>query len=227
MAPWCNRLDCQPLTVAGRVVALTPNFPDGTAIHGQVYALPWQHAGPDRLRVLAGGDAWPWRYQATMHIAASDRTIVLSYELTNVDDVPMPAGIGIHPWFAKPVQVGIPARRVYPVNAATEPDPEPISGRYDLRTAMAMPDDLDATWADLTENVIRLRWPRPGITVTFAFDATQSCVVAASPADVDAVAVEPQTHAPGGLRRLREHQSLPMALLEPGASLTIRYLLGC
>ena len=33
MAPWTNRADPSPMTIAGRRIDLAPNFPDGTAIH--------------------------------------------------------------------------------------------------------------------------------------------------------------------------------------------------
>src|SRR5512141_1103186 len=41
MAPWCNRIAATPVTVDGELVALLPNFEDGTAIHGQVSTAPW------------------------------------------------------------------------------------------------------------------------------------------------------------------------------------------
>jgi len=223
MAPWCNRLDCRPVNIAGRTVALSPNFPDGSAIHGQVYAQPWQQVNDRRLEILAGGNTWPWRYKVAMDITAADAAITLDYMLTNVDDVPMPAGIGIHPWFAKPVEVLIPAHSVYPANAATAAKPEPVSPPFDLRSCAVMADDLDATWTGLTEQIVRLRWPQHEITASLAFAADQSCVVGASPAHLDAVAIEPQTHAPAGLRRLLHAQPQPMRLLDPGTSLSISY----
>ena len=41
MAPWCNRIEARPTRIGAREVDLASNFPDGTAIHGQVYARPW------------------------------------------------------------------------------------------------------------------------------------------------------------------------------------------
>ena len=57
MAPWCNRLEAVPVEVAGRTVALASNFPDGTAIHGQVYRQPWRLDAEAIELVAAGG--WP------------------------------------------------------------------------------------------------------------------------------------------------------------------------
>ena len=56
MAPWCNRARTGPMAVAGRTTDLVSNFPDGTAIHGQVYARPWELAGDGWLTVRADID---------------------------------------------------------------------------------------------------------------------------------------------------------------------------
>ncbi|MEO6578403.1 MAG: hypothetical protein ABIO99_05845, partial [Candidatus Limnocylindria bacterium] len=51
LAPWGNRLEAGPTDVADQAVNLEPNFDDGSAIHGQVYARPWEVVGDGRLRV--------------------------------------------------------------------------------------------------------------------------------------------------------------------------------
>ncbi len=65
MAPWCNRVAAHPFEVAGRTVDLAPNFPDGTAIHGQVYARPWLISPEGSMRIGGGGNGWPWAYEVT------------------------------------------------------------------------------------------------------------------------------------------------------------------
>ena len=62
MTPWCNRIEAAPVDVGGHRIALGSNFPDGTAIHGQVYVRPWQPAGDGALPIDGGGDGdgWPW-----------------------------------------------------------------------------------------------------------------------------------------------------------------------
>ncbi len=46
-------------------------------------------------------------------------------------------------------------------------------------------------------------------------------VVAASPSDVEAIAVEPETHAPQALRRLRNGEPGGLTMLEPGGALEL------
>lgn len=221
LAPWANRLDPGPAEAAGRTVDLASNFDDGSAIHGQVYARPWDLLTDRRLRVLAGGDGWPWTYEVTLEVAADETTLRLDLELRNLDDAPMPAGLGLHPWFRQPVAVAVHAERVFPSNSAPEPEPRPVAGPHDLRALGRMAPDLDATWEGLGEPPVEFAWPDEGIAARLTFDAPARYVTAASPSGVAAVAVEPQTHVPRGLARLRDGSVGGLALLAPGASLRL------
>jgi aldose 1-epimerase len=223
MAPWCNRIQAGTTRFGSQEVRLDSNFRDGTAIHGQVYRLPWDRQPDATLRVQAGGDGWPWEYDVTQRIEIDGHTLRLDHHLTNLSDEPMPAGIGIHPWFVRPAQVRIRAAAVYPRNTDSAPDPEPVAGPYDLRERRAMPDGLDATWTELGDPPgdppVELAWPNLGITATIRVAAQTIFIVAASPASLGAIAVEPQTHAPQGLRRLLNDEPGALTVLNPRDSL--------
>jgi len=221
MAPWCNRLPPMPTEVAGRVLDLPANFRDGTAIHGQVDQAPWQRAGDASFRIRGGEDGWPWPYAVEQAFTIDGEGLELALRLTNLADAPMPAGIGIHPWFAKPVAVAINATAVHPDNLATEARPVPVAGALDRRRLEPMPEDLDATWTEIGEPPITLEWPGPGIGCTITFDAPTRVVTAASPAAIDAVAVEPATHAPAGIRRLLGSEPGGMSLLGGGETMEL------
>lgn len=229
MAPWCNRLDTAPVIVRNRSVRLRPNFTDGTAIHGQVYAVPWRTVdeGVDEgtFTVSGGGHGWPWTYDVTLHLAVAAATVTLTYTLTNTSDAPMPAGIGFHPWFREPLTVRIPAARAFPVNASTAPQPEPVTGDLDLRDGRPLPAGVDATWVGLSTSCVTLTWPMHGISMTMRTEAAEAVVVAANPSDLHGSAVELQTHAPAGLRRLVHGQPYGLRQLDPGASLRLHLAL--
>lgn len=221
MAPWCNRIEAGEVEVGSRRVALAPNFADGTAIHGQAYARPWMARGDGAYSVVGGGDGWPWEYEVGLAVAVADRTVRLGLTLANRSPDPMPAGLGLHPWFLRPLLVAIRGDAVHRVNTATEPLPEPVTGPFDLREVEAMSADLDATWTDLHEPPVELRWPGPGIRATMRVASATRFIVAASPASLDAIAVEPQTHAPQGLRRLLGGEPGGLAMLAPGDTLRL------
>jgi aldose 1-epimerase len=222
MAPWCNRIDANPVRVDSHRVALRANFPDGTAIHGQVYARPWDVLEDGTLRVRSGGDGWPWAYEVGQRIEVVDDVVRIELALTNLADDPMPAGLGIHPWFRRPLLLAIRGDRVHRSNTESKPWPERVSGPFDLRAVGTMADDLDGTWSDLTQPPVELRWPAQHIRVVMRTVSPTSYVVAASPRSIDAIAVEPETHAPQGLRRMLGDEPGGLTRLDPGRTLRLQ-----
>jgi aldose 1-epimerase len=220
MAPWCNRAQAGPMTVAGRTVDLPANFADGSAIHGQVYARPWRVRADGSLHVT-GGDGWPWPYEVTALVTVEGPALTCDYRLVNRSDGPMPAGIGLHPWFRRPVALRVPADAVYPANTGSARDPIPVAGAHDLRTARLPDADLDGTWTALAVPRIELAWAPAGISASLEVEAERTLVAVATPAQLDAVAVEPQTHGPDGLRRLERGEPDAVTLLPAGESLSL------
>ena len=223
MAPWCNRVAPGPMALAGRTIDLKANFFDGTAIHGQVMVRPWRHEGDGTFRIEGGGDGtgWPWPYAVEERVSVDGARLTVELRLTNTADAPMPGGIGLHPWFLKPVRVAIGARGVLSTNVASPAQPEPVSGDLDRRRLALMPDGLDATWTDLADPPVVFDWPETGVRATMTVEAPVLFIVAASPGDKDAVAVEPQTHAPDGIRRLLNGEPGALSLIPPGETLAL------
>ncbi|MBI2763048.1 MAG: hypothetical protein HYX54_04765 [Chloroflexi bacterium] len=229
MAPWCNRIDPVPTAVGESIVSVPANTPDGTALHGQVYLAPWQERGPGFYAVRGGGagTGWPWPYETTLRVTAAvsgiDRaTLTVGQVLTNLADGPMPGGVGLHPWFQGPLEIRIAADLVLPSNVDSARSIEDVSGAFDLRSMGGMPSDLDATWLDPGHPPVELRWPNLGIQAVMEVTSDAGlCIVAASPVDAGAVAVEPETHAPQGLRRLLAGDPYGLTWLRPGRSITL------
>jgi aldose 1-epimerase len=224
MAPWANRAPAGVRELAGRRLALRPNFVDGTAIHGLVYADPWETVADETLAIRHGGDggAWPWAFELTLAAAVEHDSLVLDYRLVNRSAEPMPAGIGLHPWFRRPMEVRVPSERVYTTNIGSPRDPAPVAGTHDLRTLGRPADGLDATWAGVSPARVELAWPRDGVTAELEIGATGEPLVAiASPPSIDAVAIEPQTHGPDPLRRLERGEPDAPALLGGGDELRL------
>lgn len=64
---------------------------------------------------------------------------------------------------------------------------------------------------------MQLHWPAIGVTATMRVRSGAGvCIVVASPSSLDAVAVEPQTHAPQGLRRFLNGEPGGLHALDPG-----------
>ncbi|HEX5578358.1 MAG TPA: hypothetical protein VFY43_01700 [Candidatus Limnocylindria bacterium] len=220
MAPWCNRLAAGVTKVHGHTVSLAANFADGSAIHGQVATRPWDVAPDGSCSVGAGGDGWPWPYQVSLSAAIDGSELRMAWRLTNLADEPMPAGIGFHPWWRWPVRLRLDAESVYASNTQPAAEPAAVSGSLDLGRLAAPAAGLDGTWV-ATGVPLELAWPELGLRARLTTSAAARFVAVATPPDIDAIAVEPQTHAPDGLRRLLEGRPDGLAWLAPGDALLL------
>lgn len=223
MLPWTNRISPGPTRVGSRRLDLRVNFRDGTAIHGLHYITPWDVAGEGTYAASGGGDAtgWPWSYDVGLAVVVDGSTLRITHGVTNRSDDPMPAGAGIHPWFREPVQVRVRARRQIASNNDPTASHEPVSAELDMSEFRPLPENVDAAWAEVMQPAFELRWPELRLSATVRTRPAAVYVVAANPGTVNAVAVEPQTHAPWGMRRLMDGEPGGLAWLEPGATLNL------
>jgi aldose 1-epimerase len=222
MAPWCNRIVAGRSEISGHTLDLEPNFPDGSAIHGQVYQVPWDVESDGILSVLGGGTGWPWTYRVRQRLAIEPSRLLVQLALTNLSATPMPGGLGLHPWFRRPVEVRIDAARVLPSNTDPVGQFTDVTGALDLRSLGTMSKDLDAAWLPDRDPAVELYWPEIGVSALLRARSEKGvCIVAASPSSLDAIAVEPQTHAPYGLRRLERGEAHGLSWLAPGDTLRL------
>ncbi|HYI21348.1 MAG TPA: hypothetical protein VEX62_01810 [Candidatus Limnocylindrales bacterium] len=223
MLPWTNRIAARPTLVGSGTVDLAANFKDGTAIHGLHYATPWDIDEVGSYSVSGGGNesGWPWPYTGRVEIRVEGSSVRVRHAVTNLSDEPMPAGVGIHPWFRTPVEVRVPARVAIASNTDAQAPHEPLSADLDFRVPRELPTGLDAAWTDVDQPCVELRWPHLDISAELRASAPTVYVVAARPDNVDAVAVEPQTHAPWGLRRLLDDERGGLDWLPPNTTLTL------
>ena len=82
---------------------------------------------------------------------------------------------------------------------------------------------VDATWPVAASGLVaELHWPDTGTHVEVHVESDAAFVVAANPGNRDAIALETQTHAPQGLRRLSNREPGALTMVAPDASLRPR-----
>jgi aldose 1-epimerase len=106
LAPYANRIDGGAFAFEGRAVRLpvTPGF-EPHALHGVGWRSRWNvqraHGGSIDLALAAeAGPEWPWAWTALHRLRLSEVGLEMSLAITNEDRAPMPAGLGLHPYFA-------------------------------------------------------------------------------------------------------------------------------
>lgn len=233
MAPWANRVPDAVMATSDGPVHLVPNFDDGSAIHGQVYARPWRVVGPGRLEVTVRPEAgFPFAYTVMAEVTLDSGSVLYTLTLRNDDDRPMPAGLGWHPWFAAhsgSLRITVPARLAYKQTPDYLPvgGPEPIAhGHLDLRGGAVPPWGAHEIYTGLSRSLVTLTWDGHAVVAELSFDAQADHVVVYASRPHDAVAVEPQTHAPDGHRRAAAGEAGGLCVLRPAGRLQVRYRLS-
>lgn len=104
LVPYANRIADGRFTFGKHEVELEvlPQF-SPHALHGDGWLKPWEmldrRDGSISLVYRHAADAWPWSYEATQTFTALDDRLRIDLSLTNAGEEPMPAGLGLHPYF--------------------------------------------------------------------------------------------------------------------------------
>ena len=238
MAPWSNRISKGLFEFEGKRHQLRVNFPDDTAIHGDVRYRPWtiQTAASDKfIAVLDSSDFpdfnYPFKLKFKHTVELKKNTLSMSLSIENKDCSNAPAGMGFHPFFKRRLTehdqdavLLLPAEKVYPDVKCIPTGPAiPVSGETDLRREKFLGNpNLDHCYTELTENVIRLIYKGSKVELRYEFDPIFSHTVIYAPRDEkgqpkDFVAIEPVTHMNNGFNFLAQGwKGTGIKVLRPG-----------
>jgi aldose 1-epimerase len=238
LAPWSNRIAGAAFELDGERHELTPNFPDGTAIHGDARTRPWNVLASGPSRFEASLDArdfsdfnFPFAlaFRHSLELSADRLRVELSIE--NVDRRRAPVGFGFHPFLRRrltgrdrdvillaPLDLVYPATDCLPVGPAI-----PVSGRTDLRGLRRLGSPgLDDCFTGLADTDFRMIYPESGVEVRFRVDPVFTHAVIYAPNDErgaprDFFCVEPVSCANDGFNLLaRGARDTGVKLLDPG-----------
>ncbi len=128
--PFPNRIRGGRFTWVGREYALTANDPaQKNAIHGYACRNPWRVVGQgaDEEGAWVAGEfvcsrdggyrreMWPADHAIKLTVRLGKGTLRIEAEVTNPDSVPLPFGLGYHPYFRLPAEalIEVPADRFW------------------------------------------------------------------------------------------------------------------
>jgi aldose 1-epimerase len=105
LVPYANRIANGRFAFGGQEYRLPLNFGEHPhSLHGLGWHAEWTvaEANADQATLIHthdGGAGWPWAYRAAQRFVLAPSEMRVELSLTNVSDAPMPAGLGLHPYF--------------------------------------------------------------------------------------------------------------------------------
>lgn len=241
LLPYSNRIRDARFTFQGRAVQLQPNTKDGLAQHGDVRNRPWgvTRASEGHLictfdsRDFSNGNGadmnWPWAFTARVEYRLHGPHLDTTVTLTNADTSDMPAGLGLHPYFAR-LQGGTDPTLTFdaPLTYDTDDRSLTVGGAREVRPAedYRVPTALGARQIDRTftawDGVVRLDWAAdggPARAVVQTADNVYSHLVVFTAPD-GSLALEPVSHATDAFNlAARGVAGVDLRVLSPGQSL--------
>lgn len=230
LLPYANRIDRGAFTFAGRdvVVRRTAGF-EPHALHGIGWLRPWAvlETGHDFVELALATEAspdWPWAWTASHGLRLDGDGLEMTLSITNENRDSMPAGLGLHPYFA-----------ITPESVLTAPSPHVwLNDATDIPNRLAPATDLfdwsqgkDVASAPFVDNAYagwsgEARLEHPSHVIDMIASPNARWLQIYAPRDAAFVCVEPVTHRPdahnapadevSGLIGLASGESLSMSM---------------
>jgi aldose 1-epimerase len=228
LVPFSNRVADARFAFHGRVYQLEQNLPpEPHAIHGQGWQSPWAveqaSAGRAGLTFAHAVSGTPLDYRARQSFALHDDGLEIALELTNAGAVPMPAGMGQHPYFIRTDGVTLRARLDHvwlPDERKIPQQRVPLPAAWDFADGLRLaPLDLDHCFGGW-DGRAELHWPE--MDLTLAIEATPALrhLVIYVPPGQDFFCIEPVSHVNDGFNMLeRGVEGTGVHVLTPGQTL--------
>ncbi|NYZ12168.1 aldose 1-epimerase [Azospirillum sp. RWY-5-1] len=226
LVPFSNRIAQGRFTFDGRPVRLPcppPHAPH--AIHGHGWAAPWRLDAADgrsaRLVYSHPADSWPWRYTAVQTLALDPEGLSVGMEMTNDSDAPMPAGLGVHPYFPKPPGTRLTARAgsVWLNGPTILPERRaPVPPEWDFSTGATMDGVVIDNGFPGWDGTAVVSWPDRGLALTMRADPLFRHLIVYAPPGGDFMCVEPVSHMTDAVNR-RDVPDSGFTVLAPGERL--------
>jgi aldose 1-epimerase len=204
LVPYSNRIAAGRLCVDGGTIQLKPNWPGmRNPMHGDGWAHPWTVVRSDTrsaelLYEHDGKAGWPFRYRARQSFRLDEHSLTANISVENREDRALPAGIGLHPFFARDpdTELAFHTARVWLADAETLPTIRvAVPPQWDFRTPRRVDEATADNCFDGWDGRATIVWPRHGLRLDLEASDRLRHVVLYIPPGKDYFALEPVSHA--------------------------------
>ncbi len=229
--PWFGRLYDGLPDPGGRadlkptLAACDPEHP----LHGDGWVGAWEtlsHSDDRLLLRFEGGPAaasgFPYPYEATQAFSLSRAGLMIILTLRNIGDAPMPAGLGLHPYFQRTpaTRVAFKAQKKWTPPGVGPGRLEAIANGLGAASRAHLPEaTVDHSFAGFSGEA-EISGEGPPIRLR----STAPILHLYTPSGVPYFCFEPVTHLPGELTR--RASGFGGVMLAPGASLGLEMAIG-
>ena len=219
LVPFSNRIANGRLVVGGDEIVLKPNWPGQLhPMHGDGWARPWQVARQEVGSAALvyehdGRDGWPFRYRARQVFNLGEEGLRVAMTIENLESRPVPAGLGLHPFFPRDADTELACRveGVWRADAEVLPiDRIAVPPEWSFADSRPLDDVVLDNCFDGWDGRAAIRWPQRGLGLTLEATEPFRHLVIYVPKGRPHFCVEPASHANGAVAR---------ALLPAGAVL--------
>ncbi len=228
LVPFSNRIAHGRFVFNGRPVALAPD-PIGArhAIHGLGWRRPWTvEAASGREATLVfchDGGEWPWAFEARQTFTLDGEALTIVLALRNRADEPMPAGLGLHPFFPGRARARLTADLPFVWETGADPLPRaranvPPEWNFARGRALA-PLALDHCFSG-GAGILRIEWEGQPLALSIERQGSNHAVIY-TPRDRDFFCVEPVSHVPDAVNRPEGVDVTGLRVLAPGEEMRL------
>ena len=233
LVPFSNRIANGRLVFQGREYRMEPNMkPHPHPLHGHGFRGQWRVVETTAASATLGfsydGADFPSAYTSTQRIALGQNELTIDIAVKNTGDGPMPAGLGLHPFFRKPAGTKL-QMQVAGVWLAANDDGIPtervsVPREWDFSVLRELGDVvLDHCFPGWESQRAVIEWPDVGLRATLTAEGPMRHLVVYVPKGQDFFCVEPVTNMNNAFNRAeRGDADTGTVLLLPGESLDCR-----
>ena len=204
LVPYSNRIRGGSFVYWGIKRSVPRNHPDvPDPLHGEGWQREWKVVEqlPTQLTIEFehhGKEGFPFAYKATEIFEVEDNKLIVSLKLTNKGGIPMPCGLGWHPFFEKTTDAIVQFKnKMLWAHEALPPREKPIK----VPPEWAFEKGLNINTVDLDtcfggfDGKVELKWPSLNRTITMTALHDFGHVLVWTPKGENFFCVEPVTNA--------------------------------
>jgi len=231
LLPFVGRIAFGHFHFGGRDIVLNSHpLTSPHALHGEGWQHPWcvieeseTHARLGFTHHENAGYGWPWNFEACETFTLDETSLTIALEIENTSGLPMPAGLGLHPFFEARLDARLTGDLPYIWETAPDTLPtnrkEVTAVRNFKQGRRIAPLTLDHCFSE-GAGALDIEWEGRALSLRIHRGEAPHTVIY-TPQEYDFFCVEPVTHIPNAVNRQEPKEVTGVKILAPGEKMQL------